>query len=299
MNTRISRRSVLLVLVSLVMTGVAYAQAGRATFTPSQSQVLAGTRVQLTASPAQPSGGYTQYMWRSTDGRVFGRGGSVEFDTTGLAPGNYEVTLAGFGANCIEPLDTKTITVIACPPDLRLTSSTLRVRPGEVISVNAAGVPSGFTLTWSSSAGRLVESGDSVTLDTAGLSPGTITVSATAVGVPDCTRDIAVVLEAPPVALPDILSFPMTGGRLNNANKSILDDVSIRSTQDVGSRLVITGRSTAGERRGIANTRAENARNYLVNEKGIDPARIEVRVEEGTAPEGGVQVAIVPPGAQF
>ena len=47
-----------------------------------------------------------------------------------------------------------------------------------------------------------------------------------------------------------------------------------------------------------ARTRADNARNYLVGEKGIDPSRIEVRVQERTAADGGIEIAIIPPGAQ-
>ena len=45
--------------------------------------------------------------------------------------------------------------------------------------------------------------------------------------------------------------------------------------------------------------RAENARNYLVSEKGVDASRVEIRTQEGTAPEGGIEIAIVPPGARM
>ena len=91
----------------------------------------------------------------------------------------------------------------------------------------------------------------------------------------------------------------MAGGRLNNANKAVLDDVTIRGSQDVGSRIVINGKSTAKERAGLAKLRAENARNYLVSEKGVDPSRIEIRTQERTATEGGIEIAVVPPGAQY
>jgi flagellar motor protein MotB len=48
--------------------------------------------------------------------------------------------------------------------------------------------------------------------------------------------------------------------------------------------LVIDGHSDKGERKGIAQLRAENARNYLVNEKGIDPNRIVVRSFDDRCP---------------
>lgn len=269
------------------------------TLAADQTSVMAGTRVRLTATGRGAQGEAVEYMWRSDSGRIFGRGASVEFDTTGLAPGTYNVTLVGRGRECGTISEVRGISVIACPPDLRLTANNVRVRAGEVISVSAEGLPAALGLTWTASAGRLVESGTTVTVDTAGVTASTITVSASAVGIPDCTRDVTIAVEAPPVVLPDILTFPMTGGRLNNANKQVLDDVSLRGSQDVGARIVITGRSTSRERRGIAQTRADNARAYLVSEKGMDPSRIEIRTEEGTAVEGGIQIAIVPPGAEF
>lgn len=296
------RRNALLPLLLFMLASVApaFAQSGTGvSLSLAQNNVVAGTRVRLTASPTLSGGQIVEYLWRYSNGRVLGRGASVEFDSTGLTAGTYDITVVGRGSDCREYTDTETLTVVACPPDFRLSSANLRVRAGEVITVMAEGAPSGIDLDWSASAGRLVESGNMITIDTAGIPAGTITVSAVAPMIANCARDIAIAVETPPVALADILSFPMSGGRLNNANKAILDDVSLRSAQDVQARLVITGRSMQGERRGIARTRAENARNYLVNEKGIDPSRIEIRAEEGTAPEGGVQIAIVPPGAQM
>jgi hypothetical protein len=315
MTTRIARCTVLLSLAAFIFicadTALAQDQgigrdcddrnANRPTISlaADRNQVLSGQRVHLTATGTGTGGETVEYFWRADAGKFYGRGASVDFDTTGLAPGNYNVTLIGRGHECGTSSQIVPIAVIGCPPDLRLSASNVRVRAGETVTISADGLTSGLGLTWSTSAGRMMESGTSVTIDTAGITADTITVSASALDIPDCARDITIAVERPPVALPDILSFPMTGGRLNNANKAILDDVSLRSGQDVQAQIVITGRSTAGERRGIAQTRAENARNYLVNEKGIDPARIEVRTEEGTAAEGGVQIAIVPPGAQM
>ena len=267
------------------------------TLDADQAAVLSGTRVRLTAS-AQSSRGPVEYRWHSDNGRIFGRGPNVEFDTSNLGPGRYEVAVMGRDVKCIGTRVVKVIEVVGCPPGLSLAAANTSVNAGEVISVRAEGLPANFGVRWSASAGRIVESGNAVTIDTAGLDVETITVSASALDVPNCTRDITIAVARPPVALPDILTFPMTGGRLNNANKAVLDDVSLRGGQDITSKIIVTGKSSANERAGLARQRAENARNYLVNEKGVDPARIEIRVEERTAAEGGIEIAIVPPGAQ-
>jgi hypothetical protein len=266
------------------------------TLVADQTSVQAGTRVRLTAS-GKSSRGAVEYLWHADNGRIFGRGATVEFDTSNLGPGRYDVVVMGRDIKCVGTRVVSTIEVYGCPPGLRLSANNVRVNAGEVVTVRAEGIPTGFGLRWTTSEGRLVESGDSVTIDTAGISGDTITVSAVALDVPGCSSDITVAVAKPPVALPDILTFPMTGGRLNNANKAVLDDVTIRGSQDVRSRIVITGKSSANERAGLAQRRADNARNYLVGEKGVDPSRIEIRTEERTAAQGGIEIAIIPPGA--
>lgn len=264
-----------------------------------QSTVMAGTRVRLTASGKSKNNTPIEYMWHADNGRIFGRGNVVEFDTTGLAPGKYDVVLMGRAKKCSTAKTIVPITVVGCPPGLRLSANNVRVNAGEVVTIRAEGLPAGFPVRWTTSEGRMVQNGDSVTIDTAGVSSDVITVSAISNDIPGCGADLQVAVVKPPVVLPDILTFPMTGGRLNNANKAVLDDVTIRGAQDVRSRIIITGKSTTNERPGLARTRAENARNYLVGEKGIDPARVEIRTEERTAAEGGIEIAIVPPGAQM
>jgi len=263
----------------------------------SAAPILAGTRVKLTASGKSSTGDALEYMWHADRGRIFGRGASVEFDTTGLGPGNYDVVVLGRGHKCGTARLVKTIEIVGCPPGIQLTASNTQVNAGEVVTVSASGVPEGFGLRWSTTEGRLTETGGGVTIDTAGIAADSITVSAASTDVANCTSQLTIAVVKPPVALPDILTFPMAGGRLNNANKAVLDDVTIRGAQDVGSRIVITGKSTAKERAGLAKLRAENARNYLVSEKGVDPSRIEIRTQERTATEGGIEIAVVPPGA--
>jgi hypothetical protein len=77
--------------------------------------------------------------------------------------------------------------------------------------------------------------------------------------------------------------------------------------QDPRSSLVIDGHRDSSERVGISLTRANNARDYLTTEKGIDGNRITVRNFSDTCPhESGdpnlnrrVEFWIVPEGASI
>jgi hypothetical protein len=78
--------------------------------------------------------------------------------------------------------------------------------------------------------------------------------------------------------------FPYNGARINNEHKACLDDIALRLQGDPRSSVVIDGHRDSSERVGISLTRANNARDYLVNEKAIDSARITVRNFGDTCP---------------
>jgi len=86
------------------------------TCSADRSSVFAGEKVHITTNAVSPDGDPLTYTWRANAGQVVGNGAAVDFDTTGLAPGNYTVTVRvdnGFGgaADC-----SSTIEVKAVPP---------------------------------------------------------------------------------------------------------------------------------------------------------------------------------------
>jgi hypothetical protein len=86
---------------------------------------------------------------------------------------------------------------------------------------------------------------------------------------------------------------------VDNEAKACLDDVALNLQRNADAKAVLVGNSASNERHGnrAAAERAVNAKSYLVNEKGIDPSRVDVRM--GTAGTESVQNYLVPSGANF
>jgi hypothetical protein len=85
--------------------------------------------------------------------------------------------------------------------------------------------------------------------------------------------------------------------RVDNAAKACLDEIAISLNHDPSAKLVMVGSHAAGERADAAAQRVLNAADYLVKEKGIDRARLDLR----TTPVAGQEVTntLLPAGATF
>ena len=86
------------------------------TCSADRSSVFAGERVHLTTNASDPDGDPLTYTWHANAGQVVGSGAAVDFDTTGLAPGTYNITVSvddgrGGAADC-----SMTVEVKAVPP---------------------------------------------------------------------------------------------------------------------------------------------------------------------------------------
>jgi len=97
------------------------------------------------------------------------------------------------------------------------------------------------------------------------------------------------------------IAFPnkLKPSRIDNTAKAILDDVALRLQHERDGSAVIVGYSGPSEKGGIAlaQQRAVNANAYLVEEKGIDPNRIEIRT--GTGDLNQAKIYVVSAGAAF
>src|SRR5205807_6525952 len=215
------------------------------------------------------------------------------------------------------------VTEPPCPAvTCSIVASATTVTEGDRVALRAAITGGGrTTCTWTTTGGRLSSTaGTEVSLNTTGMS-GPITVTATvATDASRCDQpcpgsSCVVVINVqripPPPPRPEIIKpcgpifFPFNSARINNEHKACLDQVALSLQQDPRAALVIDGHRDSAERVGISLTRANNAKDYLVTEKGIDPARITVRNFGDTCPhEKGdlqlnrrVEMWILPEGA--
>lgn len=255
------------------------------------------------------------YRWEVKDasGRpvtVSGTGGSVDVPTTGIPCGRYTATTTVTASvpavdcpsDCVTTGQTTCtigfeITEPPCPTvtcDISASPTSVVGGTGDRVTLRATATGAdGATFTWSATGGTLSSTtGSEVTLDTTGVAAGSISVSVnvttsrTRCDQPcpggSCSTSITVTAPtAPPEVLPVTpcgpIFFPFNSARINNEHKACLDEIALRLQQDPRAALVIDGHRDSSERVGISLTRANNARDYLVNEKAIDSARITVR----------------------
>ncbi len=289
----------------------------------SSATVNRGERLTLTARPTTPGYNDNEvsyeFRWdvKDAQGRpvtVSGSGASVEVATSQLACGAYTVAVTAIATvpavDC--PSDCVTTGQTLCntgfevvePPcptvTCDVTSSSSQVNDGDRVTFRATGTGDGLSYTWSTSAGQLSSTtGTEVTLDTTGLGDTNVTVTVNVAtsrtrcdqpcGGGSCSTSVRVVkLVPPPVVNPVPLCgpifFPFNSARINNEHKACLDDIALRLQQDPRASTVIDGHRDSSERVGISLTRANNARDYLTNEKGIDAARITIRNFGDTCP---------------
>ncbi len=261
------------------------------------------------------------YEWSTNGGHISGQD-TAQIDTTGLAPGTYSVTgrLVDGGkpiASC-----AAVFSIHDDRPSLGCMASPWAVAAGEQVmftvdAENRLNRP--MTYNFTTTRGSIDGSGATAMLKTDGAAPGTITVlcnASTDKGLMGATT-ATIVITAPPVPLPtgpygnpkpktavsrNLCSLTFTGSDarandLDGGGMTCLDSVAITLNQDTSARLVLVGNHPGGEDAGFAQKRAENARVYLTQQKGIDPARVDVRVVEN--PARTVSTVLLPPGVVF
>ena len=288
----------------------------------SASTVCVGDKVALRANASDPDGDTLLYTWTTTGGRIVGEGANVSFDTTGLAPGTYTVTAqVDDGCGCVA-FDTRTITVENCPPlkvcfnsNLDVTPATSRVDPGQAVSFSTPGVSGGenygdVTYSWTASAGQITGSGTSARLDTTGVGYNTtITVTVTArdaAGECSATGSATVTTNQAPPPPPTCSSltpcpmFKKNSARVDNACKSILQDVARQMQADPQATLYVDGFRSEKEKAGLDLQRAKNVRDRLADGSvgiQIDPNRIIVRTGGVTTDTSHIKLSICQAGA--
>jgi hypothetical protein len=284
------------------------------TCTPSAS-----TQVQLAASASDPDGDTLLYTWSTTGGRITGDGPNVTWDLSGVAPGTYTATVeVDDGCGCVA-FSSTTVTVTQCTDCLSEEErARRRAKPCPNISVDCpsgltlAGQPVTFTANvtggdpnatptynWTVSAGT-ISSGQgtsSITVDTTGLAGGSSVTATVSVGGldPSCTASNSCTagINVKPIGT----KFDEYGNIKRNDEKARLDNFANELQANPGAQGYIIGYGGRTSRAGEAQTRADRAKDYLVNSRGIDAGRL-MTVDGGYKEEPSTELWIVPSGAE-
>lgn len=155
----------------------------------SPSEVLAGEPIVVTVAATNFTPNHLlTYEWSSTGPKVTGRDNAAAIDTTGLATGSYEVTARVTDsqakqrptASCSAQFSVKQPPRNA--PTMALSANPTNVGHGEVVTLTAScSSPDNAPVTvsnWTATGGNISGTRNTATLDTAGVPPGTITISA-------------------------------------------------------------------------------------------------------------------------
>ena len=262
--------------------------------------------VQLTTTASDPDGDTLLYSYTVTGGRVTGEGANVSWDLSGLGPGTYTASVdVDDGCGCITS-STTTVTVAACTDcKPKLVCPTVNVTcPSEVDEGGSITFTANFTqgtpevtptYNWTVSAGTITSGPgtSSIMVGTNGLGGQTVTATVEVGGVdPSCPRTASCSTPVKPKVVPPH-KFDEYGNIRFNDEKARLDNFAIQLQNEPTAQGYIIGYGSCDAE---GQTRANRAKDYLVNTRGIDAGRIMV-VDGGCMPELKVELWIVPQGA--
>jgi K319L-like, PKD domain len=274
--------------------------------TSSTSCTPTGSEVQLTATATDPDNDQLLYTWSVTGGRITGEGRAVTWDLTGVANGTYTATVEVNDGNQHTASSSATVTVADCSgcappvvcPNITVTCvDAVDVGQPITYTANVSGGPANFapTYNWSVSAGTITsgQGTATITVDTAGLGGQSVTATVSLGGAdPSCstTASCTTAVRPPPA---QALKFDEYGNIKFNDEKARLDNYAIQLQNQPGSTAtIIAYGSCAGE----AQRRADRAKDYLVNTRGIEAGRITT-IDGGCRSDLTVQLWVVPQGA--
>jgi hypothetical protein len=254
------------------------------------------------------------YTWTVSGGKITGTDVSATVATAGLAPGDY--TVSGHVSQGIRPGQQASCTTgfrihSYEPPTITCSANPSSVVPGDPSAITSvANSPQNRTLTYSysASAGQIASSTPTATLITTGAPSGTVNITCNVVDDlgKQATANTSVIITTPPAPVAPqprnlcSVSFERDRKRpvrVDNEAKGCLDEVALTLNRDTTSKLIIVGRHAADETPDAAAQRDLNVAQYLTQEKGIDPSRIEMRT--GGDLNRSLDNILVPAGATF
>jgi hypothetical protein len=283
--------------------------------TVQPANIFPGDPVTVTATTSNLDPKKTaNYAWTTSGGHISGADSTATVTTAGLAPGDYTVSghvsegvRPGQQANCTASFRVHDYE----PPTISCSANPSTVMPGDpstITSVASSPQNRPLSYSYSASSGQIASSTAAATLFTTGATPGTVNVTCNVVDDlgKQATANTSVTITAPPPPPPPAvvnlcsISFERDKKRpvrVDNEAKGCLDEIALTLNRESAAKLVIVGRHSADESPDAAAQRDLNVAQYLTEEKGIDPSRIELRT--GGEPGRSLDSILVPPGASF
>ena len=254
------------------------------------------------------------YTWAATGGKISGNTENATVDTTGLAPGDYTVTgrvttgsRAGQHADCSASFRVHAYE----PPTIACSANPSTVMPGGISTITAEALSPqnrALNISFAATAGQITGTGSTATLSATDVGPGTITITCNAVddkGQSASATTTVTVIEPPAPPPPQArnlcsVSFERDRRRpvrVDNEAKGCLDDIALELNREPNATLMVVGKHDPQEKPEAAAERAINVKLYLTTEKGIDPARVQLRTGESTG--RSADNVLVPAGANW
>jgi hypothetical protein len=256
------------------------------------------------------------YIWTSSGGVTGGNAATAAVDTANVQPGSFQVTgkLVEGDKQRLVASCSASFTIRAYePPAVSCSADRAAINSGDPVAIRASGrSPQNRPLSYSygTTAGVIVGNGPTAGLSTAGVSPGNITVTCNVVDdkgqAASSTVSVVVATPAPPPPAPvqpimqSLCSITFDRDRkrpdrVDNEAKGCLDDIALTLNRETADNLLIVGSHAENETNQDSAVRAMNAAEYLTREKGIDPARLDLRIRPDNS--RSVAMMLVPPGA--
>jgi len=257
------------------------------------------------------------YTWTTTGGTLSRNGENTTIATAGLAAGDYTVvgkvsegSLPTQHAEC-----SASFRVVGYePPTIACSADPTSILPGGFATITSVGrSPQNRALNYSygTSAGQITGTGATGTLSAADVGSGVINITCNVVDDlgKSASSTTSVTVVAPPP--PPVKAAPVAQNlcsisferdkkrpvRVDNEAKGCLDDIALELNRESTAVLVVVGKHDPAEKPEAAAERTLNVKQYLTDEKGIDPSRIQVRTGETTGRTA--DNVLVPPGATW
>jgi hypothetical protein len=272
------------------------------------AESISNPRVRLRARGVSPEGKPLRYKWTVSGGRLDGDGTDVVWDLSDAQPGVYNAAVTIESGPVDNPLCTAftstKVVVRTCPPPRPICPNVTINCP----DVQQAGTPVTFTASvsggtpgatpvynWVISAGKIIsgQGTPTVTVDTAGLAGQPISATVEVAGY---NLECRASCQASVPALPDSKKFDEIGEIQRDDEKARFDVFAIELQNSPGAQGYIIAYGGRNKRYGTGRQRAERARDYIVNTRGIDASRIVI-IDGGARDTGSTQLWLVPAGA--